>query len=54
MSRLDDLISFYRLLEALESKQGGKRNLALCNGRMQWPDKGVYFFFEKGEHRQCR
>jgi len=51
MRRLDDLISFYRLLEALESKQGGKRNLVLCNGRMQWPDKGVYFFFENGEHR---
>lgn len=51
MSRLDDLISFYRLLEALESKQGGRRNLALCNGRMRWPEKGVYFFFEKGEHR---
>jgi hypothetical protein len=51
MSRIDDLISFYRLLETLESKQGGKHNLALCSGRMQWPDKGVYFFFEKGEHR---
>ncbi len=46
---LDD---FYALLAELEEKVGGKRTLESCNGRMNWPQRGVYFFFEEGEYRE--
>jgi hypothetical protein len=49
--RLEDLIAFYTLLEALERKLGGARKLADCTGRMNWPKRGVYFFRENGEQR---
>jgi hypothetical protein len=49
--RLADLIRFYELLTRLEEKVGGKRTLSQCNGRMSWPSRGVYFFFEPGESR---
>ncbi len=49
--RVADLIRFYELLTQLESKVGGKRTLSVCNGRMGWPARGVYFFFESGESR---
>lgn len=48
MGRLDDLTRFYSLLDQLESKLGGKRKLSNCNGRMGWPNRGIYFFFEEG------
>ncbi len=51
MDRLSDLIRFYALLDSLEAKLGGKRTLAVCNGRMSWPTRGIYFFFEPGEER---
>lgn len=51
MSRLDDLVLFYALLSRLERKLGGIRQLSGCTGRMGWPKRGVYFFFEDGEHR---
>ena len=51
MNRLDDLRLFYTILDTLEQKLGGKRLLANCNGRMKWPRRGVYFFFEPGENR---
>ena len=51
MSRLDDLVLFYALLDRLERKLGGIRQLAGCTGRMGWPKRGVYFFFEDGERR---
>lgn len=51
MSRLDDLVEFYQLMERLGAKCGGKRRLAECHGRMDWPKRGVYFFFEEGEER---
>jgi hypothetical protein len=51
-NRLADLAQFYRLLTVLEDRIGGKRILAECHGRMQWPRcGGVYFFFEQGEFR---
>lgn len=50
-SRLQDVKCFYELLEQLEEKVDGKRILAECDGRMYWPERGVYFFFEKGENR---
>lgn len=51
MSRLEDLIRFYELLGRLDQKLGGPRYLADCHGRMGWPGRGVYFFFEHGEDR---
>lgn len=54
MSRSADLDHFYDLLTALEEYLGGKRCLGGCNGRMDWPERGVYFFFEPGEARQGR
>jgi hypothetical protein len=51
MNRRDDLIRFYEILAVLEKKLGGKRRLAECDGRMEWPQRGVYFFFESGEKR---
>ncbi len=51
MPRLDDLVHFYALLDHLKHKAGAKQ-LSECTGRMAWPRRGVYFFFEDGEYRQ--
>jgi hypothetical protein len=51
MDSLQDLQTFYALLDRLEEKIGGKRRLVDCHGRMDWPARGVYFFFEPGELR---
>lgn len=51
MTRLEDLKRFYALLNELEARLGGKRTLANCDGRMHWPSRGVYFFYEPGEAR---
>lgn len=49
--RLTDLQRFYSLMEQLEQAVGGCRLLSQCTGRLAWPKRGVYFFFEKGEVR---
>jgi len=49
--RQDDLDRFYDLLAVLEQQCGGKRRLADCDGRSNWPQRGIYFFFENGETR---
>lgn len=46
-----DLERFYRALDRLARHLGGARTLAQCSGRMDWPTRGVYFFFEPGESR---
>lgn len=51
MTRLNDLIHFYDLLGKLQNKLGKKRTLENCDGRVNWPQRGVYFFFEPGEQR---
>lgn len=51
MSRPQDLERFYSLLAQLERHVGGKRMLRDCTGRQAWPERGLYFFFEPGEHR---
>lgn len=51
MAKPQDLQRFYELLSRLERLQGGTRTLAECHGRMDWPRRGVYFFFEPGEVR---
>jgi hypothetical protein len=42
---------FYDLLDELEQSLGGARVLSQCDGRMGWPQRGVYFFREPGENR---
>ena len=49
--REQDIERFYNLLGRLEERVGPKRKLANCHWNMGWPDRGVYFFFEKGETR---
>lgn len=51
MTRRQDLDRFYALLADLEETVGGKRELGNCDGRMNWPDRGVYFFFHPTETR---
>ena len=51
-SRLTDTIRFYDILKRLEKRVGGAAQvLANCDGRMNWPTRGVYFFYEYGETR---
>ena len=49
--RIADTVRFYDLLGQLEDALGGARTLAACDGRLGWPQRGVYFFFEPGEVR---
>ena len=49
--RLADTVCFYSLLDRLAQRVGGPRLLKDCHGRMSWPQRGVYFFFETGESR---
>ena len=51
MTRRDDLQRFYELLATLAEQQDGGRLLGACHGRMTWPSRGVYFFFEDGQVR---
>ncbi|MCL5110512.1 MAG: hypothetical protein M1401_16930 [Chloroflexi bacterium] len=50
MTRDLDLGRFYDIIGVLEQRTG-KRRLASCDGGMDWPSQGVYFFFEEGEVR---
>lgn len=52
MTRRQDLDRFYSLLDDLEATVGGRRRLGNCDGRMNWPDRGVYFFFHPDETRE--
>ena len=49
--RKEDTERFYELLKCLEEQIDGKRILANCCAHQNWPPRGVYFFFEKGEYR---
>lgn len=51
MSRRLDLDRLYDLLDHLEANVGGKQRLKDCTGYMNWPDRGVYFFFAKDDTR---
>lgn len=51
MSRLDDLKTFYALLDDLAGRVCGTRHLKDCRARSGWPRRGIYFFFEPGELR---
>ena len=43
-----DLNRFYDILDNLDERIA-RRRLHECHGRMSWPHRGVYFFFEGGE-----
>ena len=49
--RISEIRRFYELLDLLEHTLGGSRTLASSSGRLEWPKRGVYFFFEDGETR---
>ena len=49
--RLADTIRFYELLDRLAMRVGGPRLLRRCHGKMDWPTRGVYFFYERSEAR---
>lgn len=48
---LEIIDRFYKALKDLEERLGGTKKLAKCHGRMGWPERGIYFFFESGERR---
>ena len=50
-ARLNDIVRFYAIVDALAARLGGPRWLSECQGRMPWPARGVYFFYEPGEVR---
>lgn len=52
MDRETDLEHLYEILDRLEAEHGGKRRLKNCDGYMDWPDRGVYFFFAPDETRE--
>lgn len=45
-TRQDLLTQLYELLDSLE-----RRTLSECSGRLLWPDRGVYFFFDPTQTR---
>lgn len=51
MRRRDDIKTFYLLMDDLAERTNGPRYLSNCSGRDNWPERGVYFFFENGELR---
>jgi hypothetical protein len=50
-NRERDLDRLYDLLDALADRVDGPHRLADCDGRMDWPERGVYVFFAPGEYR---
>jgi hypothetical protein len=52
ISRRKDLDEFYRILGELRERKGGCRRLGTCFSKMDWPERGIYFFFENGELRE--
>lgn len=51
MTRTTDVDRFYDLMAELRRRVGGYRYLSDCTGYMDWPDRGVYFFFAADETR---
>ena len=51
VNRHSDTFRFYELLDRLAEHCGGPRLLQSCHGRMDWPQNGIYFFYEPGETR---
>lgn len=51
MARHEDIDRLYQLLKELVQSVDGKQKLNDCTGYMDWPDRGVYFFFASDEYR---
>jgi hypothetical protein len=51
MSRVAELVRFYALLDRLEQRLGGARTLASFDSFHDWPERGLYLFFEPSEAR---
>lgn len=51
MTRAEDIDRLYSLLSELEERVGGKQRLGECTGYMDWPARGIYFFFAPDEYR---
>jgi hypothetical protein len=51
MQRRRFINNFYNLIDSLRDRIRGYRRLSDCTGNMHWPQRGLYFFFEKGEYR---
>lgn len=51
MTRIEVVRAFYDVLTKLSRRSGGPFRLSECTGRLRWPQRGVYFFFERGELR---
>ena len=49
--RVAHLRRFYDILARIEIGGCGVRVLQACSARSEWPQRGVYFFFENGEVR---
>lgn len=52
MSRERDIEHFYGLMRTLRERLGGFLYLRECTGRQNWPERGVYFFFDEREARK--
>ena len=52
MSRAADVDRLYGLFADLTERTGGMRRLGDCTGYMDWPERGVYFFFAADETRE--
>jgi len=50
--RLSDVVSLYSILGDLEERLNTKHFLSESSGRNNFPQRGVYFFFENGQTRQ--
>lgn len=50
--RIEDLDYFYSLLNKLNDGLNNGIRLGKTDGKMNWPKKGVYFFFGDGEFRK--
>ena len=51
MSRVADLVRFYTLLDWLKQRVGGTRMLSELGNFRDWPNAGLYLFFEPSEKR---
>ncbi len=49
--RVRHLKQWYALLDQLAARVGAARLISECSGKMNWPQRGVYFFQERGEDR---
>ena len=52
IARFADIKRFYTLLDRLNQQLGGARTLAEVGKFHDWPERGVYFFFEPSEVRR--